>query len=466
MEVEVLSVQDAPSLKDPENSPMDQDDQKECKNAQAVVNITEVIKGKCGLKSLILIGGPYVSCAPFNRYLHFEKSKKLFLILDNELPIDTKVVVIRWRCRVCSLERNELNSLMDSACVAWEKSKKLHSQSAPDSYKRAESLYNNPEYLANVEKLSEEPYSVLACLESLMKDPDHVPPPYPQSLLTKNETEEVNGDENEKFVDGTYFTSLQIDYPMPPSLISAIKTKGESNQNEVTQYNKVLFTVFLKNELFFTPSQIDSIIKNPLLSKSFDSTSFYPYRFVYREARDELPDKDILTLNYLVALADDTPDSLVWKSFGISEKIDLNADMIARYIEKNMDRDYNNWTCLQVLLLAYHPKISPLIQKYLDEERNESRLDNYFIFFIKIKDYESALKVLGKYEKLAFDVDLAKLTKEQKTEHTNSILFHADNFEKILTAAHCENKDLQNMILNLRKRTENIPIPINNSKNK
>ncbi len=452
LEVEPLSVRDVPAPEKNNEVSLSHDEPLERKNAQATVKVVGVIKGKCDLRGFDLVGGPYYSCAPYPSYLHyFEKGKRVFLIFDCDLPVATKRVVITWRCRVFWGDNKEILSLMQNARDVWVKSLERYRAVAPDEFTEAKRLLKDSGGTLTAESLNKAPYAVLSCLRILLMNPDQVPQTAPTA------SEDTTGQSPESSENkGIYFTQQHKDYPLPDALLAAMKHRNKADPRETSTFNRELFSSFLRKDLLLSPAQIETVLGADGVTNSLAQTDFSPYHCDIRVNEKAKNARDVRSVYFLIALADDEPDSLVWRTFGLPDDIDLNANMFAAYVEKNMNRDYSAWPRLKLLLAVPHTKVAPLIQAALKSERNMYRLGVYFRFFVRLGDYDNAYTVLETFQALAFDDTIAKLSNERKKEYQERLFHLLKSFQDVMAGEQCDNAKLTGKLEDFKKSGNSI----------
>ncbi|MBA4387028.1 MAG: hypothetical protein C0404_03545 [Verrucomicrobia bacterium] len=459
LELDPVSVSDVQPPPKDKKIGMSFDEPRERKNAQASVKVVRVVKGKSNINSFTLIGGPYSTCAPYPSYVSFEKGRRIYLILDRDIPENTKTVVVTWRCRVLPADRKELAALLDNARNAWTKSLDLHRKSAPAAFKEAQELLAASNSASSAAKLKLRSYPVLACLRALLMNladvPPAVPGPEPDTSQAAPITDADDFSSERINVKGFYYTDQQNSFPLPETLQSALATRGKAEPQAVRDFNKTLFEAFLRDDLLLADSQIHLFLSADELTNSMNRIAFSPFKCDI-QVDGKRSHRDLISLSYLIALADDEPDSLVWKTGGLPEDIDLNVDMFAGYIEKNMTRDYTIWPRLSLLLELPHPKIAPVIRNSLKQEENFYRLNKYFRFFLRLADHERAQSVLEKFRITAFDGSIQKLPPEERKAGKESILTIIRGFQDTMIKKNVDDPKLTATLLELKKQAEAI----------
>lgn len=466
LELEVLSVTNAPppvikkqpfSLKD--------DDPQERTNAQATVRVVKCLKGGCAAQTFTLIGGPYDSCAPYFCYLKFKPGEHLALIIEHELPSSLKAVVVNWRCRVLEPKEPELAGLMKGATEAWRKQVELYKSTTPEAFARADALHKTPAKNGR-RTFSAEPYPVLACLRILWSNPeDLLPLPLTERKSASSVRKKTEADlepEIDPFagemVDGAYHT-LQYEHKTdPPELEEALQSRLKNNPSEFVAFNKQLLGKVLIEELGLQRAKATEIINSLKATDTFCKTDFEPYKCHLGSGVAEKG--KLRPLQYALELADDEPDSLVWSTFGLGfhrkEKPTLDSTYIAFYVERNPQKDYRSWPRLVLLLSAPDLRMSAVVQRYLNQENNMYRMDQYAMFFLALRQYPEAGRVLSRFEALAADEVRGATAQESKAQTRESIQRMVKEFHSLLGLYDCKDAAVLEHLRNLETRAASL----------
>lgn len=429
MELEVLSTTNAPPpITNAEPFSMVDDDPRNRTNAVAEVKVVRVIKGRCLTDRFTLIGGPFDTCSPYFSYVQFNSGKRVYLIVDHELPKDLKAVLVNWRCRVLSREGGDIAAVIEHAGQAWRRQVDWHKKTAPDSFDRAQALNQDAQVMKSERVLCQESYAVLACLRVLQTNPDDLPP-WP--LIPAKSSNSTNAQKYAaalpfdfqagQLIDGVYHTVQHESSFIPQVLSNALQFHLARHQEDVIAFNQGLFQRFLVDEIALTPEKASALISTTPSTNVFAQVGFNPCKCELNHA--EKANGMLNGLEFALGLADDEPDTLVWRTFGMSMSRGVNIDptFIANVVEKHPERDYSAWSRMIVLLSAPDVRTSSVVQKYLNQEQNIYRLENYLNFFLKLGQYPQARKVLDQFERIAVD-DLRNASSDEDKKRARESL--------------------------------------------
>ena len=452
LELEPISVTNAPPPEKKPNDPMWSDNHQPRKNGKATVKVVSVVKGKCGLKAFDLVGGPYYSCAPYPVYVPFERGRRVFLILDQDLPVSTKTGAVTWRCRVFGGEKKQLLALMQNARDAWRESLKRHREADPDAMAEAERLLKASRSVIPARAIAGSRYAVLACLSVLLMDPDRVPASIP-TRGGKNTGPEMPPMTEKK---GVCYTLLWATFPLPESLMPAMERLAKEMPTSVTAFNRKLLEILATKTLLIPAVRAGILVRDNALTNSLQKCAFSPYDCDIRVDEKDKSARDLRSLQLLIGLADDEPDTLVWRTFGLRSDADLNTEMFANYIEKNADRDYSMWPRLRLLLAVPHKKIAPIVKRYLDQEQNLSRFPLYMEFFARIRQYRTAYSMLAKLEEMVRQDVRTGMSEEERKGYWEWAREQLDGFEAVVEGDEPDNAEFLSRLGELRKKVDRL----------
>ena len=124
------------------------------KESFARAKVTEILRGDCPFNEVALVGGPYDSCCPDPEYIQFKEGEKLFIIINDAPPKNTKRIRIKNCGCVFGGSRDEMIALIDGARESWKKELSYHQEADPAAFQTAESIYKRirtngalPQYL-------------------------------------------------------------------------------------------------------------------------------------------------------------------------------------------------------------------------------------------------------------------------------------------------------------------------------
>lgn len=427
-------------------------------NGQAVVKVIRVVKGSCNLKTFTLIGGPYESCAPFACYIPFEKGRRIFLILDRDLPDITQQVIITGSARVFPGDEKTLRTAIENAKTAWRRILQLYQKTSPEAYAEAQKIVQSTSLEIPAEQVKNASYPVLACLSVLLMNPEQVPSAEPGEIPVRKNGWDVATRSADDGV--TQYTSSRAPYPLPKSLVAANEARAKTAPAEVIAFNRSLLKQYMLDQLFLPEELVGTLLKDMATKKDYECsmnrTDFRPFSF-YFTCRDNPTesDKRLFSLSLLMALADDEPDSAVHKAgFGFrSEHPALIPELFVPYLVKHPELDYlSNWGKLSILLTVPNQQLKEFIVKAFEQEHNSARLDQYFFYFLKLGDTESADKVLARYDILAFSREWPRVSDNRKKDWLAFAAYQVGNFRKRLNEAKSTDKQLIDRIAQLEQQ--------------
>jgi len=387
---------------------------------QALVEVTETVRGHCDLKQFTLVGGPYQTCAPGLNYIKFEPGESLYLLLDRPLAKDTTQVIITWRCRVFKGTREELNELLARTNRQREDMLAIHRRLFPEAMDKATTLLQVNPGAQGVN--AKTPYATLACLRLLLSDPARF---RPSEFAYQDEPDEPDPDANPFSVGetlprppaGTYITCNSTTPWQHRALDEALKERAKSHPQEALEFNRRLFVKCLTEQLLTDEETATGIATEKLLEPLFaevqeDADAFDLNLGQLDRDQEVLASPMARTVSFLLMIVDQADDRRVWRmfGFGFGEPPKLDTSLLLPLLKQRPATFTENFAGLRLLLSVPDPQIAPSVKELSLQAKQAYLLDDYFNYFLKLKDEPSCLNILERFDALTAD-KLATLNK-------------------------------------------------------
>jgi len=418
--VKVESVTDISTPTDKEVGLSERADEEDRHNhAQAKVKVTEIIRGTCPIKEFTLRGGPYETCAPFDRYVPFDQGASLFLLLDRPLPEGTKTVVITWRCRVFEGTKEELLHMLEKAEAGWTQMVELHRALFPDAMARAEELLP-----ASLSKKAGalppgESYACLACLRLLLCDQQH---------LRTSQSKGVEADSNAAMFSGgkrspktrragVYLTAHHTSPWQSADLDKALIAMAAAHPKEAAAFNRSLLLGCLARHYGVPQTDAEKIADAEEVAACLPKVQVSPLSFDLDLPRDEQTSPLTRSASFLLAIADDEDDRMVWRTFGMGMGDNypaLDPSVFLPYLDKQPEQFTESWGGICLLLSMPDARISPHVRKVMLQTDNINRLTSFFEFFARLGDETACADTLDRLGKLAAEEGANARDEEQR----------------------------------------------------
>ena len=442
--VKVESVTDSPAPKGEERGVFERSDDEDFhNNAQAKVKVTEILRGTCQIREFTLLGGPYATCAPFASYVPFKPGDGLFLLLDRPLPEDTKTVVITWRCRVFFGTKEELLGLLDKAAGNWTRMVDLHRALFPEAMSRAEALLPASREAKAIPLPRGAPYADLACLRLLLCDPQHLRPAEVTEIKTGSIDAPVPGEDRsaQSQQAGIYRTNQRTTPWQSDDLDKALAARAAAHPKETTAFNRSLLLGCLTRHLGVPEARAGKIAGDDEVAACLRKVQVSPLSLDLDLRGDPKTSRLAKSASFLLAVADDENDRMVWRTFGMEMRDDaptLDAGVFLPYLEQHPEQFTGSWggTCL--LFAMPDPRISPFVRKAMLETANLSRLDNFFAFFARLGDDEGCIETLERLGKLAAEASTGGGDEKQRQWVLELVGMVVADCREAADKAHCK----------------------------
>lgn len=444
IQVEVLAVEDAPKpapVNDDDEGLdrgyiLESDDGRERVAALASVRVLNQLKGSCLTREFKLLGGPYYSCAPFPCYWTFKKGERLFLILDQNIPKELSMLTITWRSRVTRGSADEMRHQIAEAKRLWEQGLARHKDCDPTSF--AEALQIHQQGIGQWGNLSALSYPVLASLQQLSSAPDQLPPPKPTTPVL-----------------GTLRTAQRGKVETPKSLQAALEKRFADQAPEVAAYNREMFRNFLIHELLLEPEMVERLLKHEVFEKSFLVTDFHPGSCEMWLNRSEEEGREIETLYYLLAFADETGELGASRLFAGGDGLKLHTNMILPWVLKNQDREFP-WSSLALLMQLDSEELLPIVTKALNRETNSARLTHYFAYFLAIDEAKLAMAVMKRIEQEEIALSAAKLDPDRRERELGMIEYLLELLQNTIHTAKPSSAEFSSKLEQMKAKAKTL----------
>lgn len=386
VEVEVVSVEDepAPTPKDARGRTADDGTGRERKAARARVRVVRDLRGRMPMAEFTLVGGPYRSCAPYERYLHFRPAEHLCLILARPVPVGTSTIVIEWRGRVVRGGASELDGIVAAGAKAWEHRRSLLRRVDPAAMKAADELLASRARDGDwpAQTLQPLPYAVLAGIATLLADPTR------DGALLPGRRDPATRD-----TPTTYHADADSLAPaLAPHLGAEIARRIEFGVEEaaaVIAFHRKAVATMLVDE-FGQPADRARRFVESVPVRDW-TTEVVPLDGLSPERQD---DRELRSISLLLELASDEPDGLVWTMTVRPDELD--GGVFAPWLSHHVGELPDGPTYLKVTLALRSKEAAPHVVKAFAGASEDWRVDEFLAFFVAIGDVAHTDESLGR----------------------------------------------------------------------
>jgi len=294
LELEILSVADVSEEKG--------------KSGRARVRVRQRIRGDLPLEEFTLLGGPFDTCAFGEHFQSFVAGERLFLLLDGPVPEGTNTILVALHPRVFRGTETELRARLAWSRRARTRRLALLARLFPEDYARAGKLHAAYRVSGKLGAgvLNRSSYATLLALEELLRDPDRpLPPrplPDPDAFTLREVLSRSYAD------DRTWVTRLKGPPPLPAAVTAALEKAGKESRDAVLATNGRILREYVVRELLQPEERAERFVA-AMDEKYLSRPTFPARRLALREA-----DRELSSVNWLLRLADDLPDEIVYRS--------------------------------------------------------------------------------------------------------------------------------------------------------
>jgi hypothetical protein len=429
-----MSVEDLPPV-----DGLDKEQAKERQKALAQVRVTTVVKGECDRTTLLVLGGPYATCAWGNYYVHFEKGERLFLVLDSLLEVGKEAIIITHYNRVQKVSPSTMAGYMASARSAWQAAVNRHRAADPQAMEQASARLAAAQGHA-VEIAATDRYPVLACLRLLLNDPDHLPPPSEHEEIDWNYGLSHGQVLSKASHPAIVVTSPGVHPVSLPGLTQAIARRQAEHPAEVGDFNARLLTTLLVDELSLSTKLCRRLLEDPAVQNTLSVPQFDPLWMSMPVSPNSPLAESVAAL---LMLAAPEPDNIRHGAFGHRQRDEkLMPEVFLPYLEKHRLPDLAERREIQQLLLRLPcPEAAALLRGRV--EVNAFTAESIFMFFAQAGTSDDLAPILD-WQESEIDrfVQAAALLAPQTKERQRRC--HADNLARMKsTLAACNLKETQ-----------------------
>ena len=189
-------------------------------------------------------------------------------------------------------------------------------------------------------------------------------------------------------------------------LDKALAARAAAHPKESAAFNRRLLLGYLTRHLGVPEARAEKIAGDGEVAAILRKVQKSPLAFDLDLRRDEKSSALTRSASYLLAVADDEDDRMVWRTFGMEmggNKTALEPGLFLPLLEKHPEQFTGSWGGICLLLSMRDARIAPNVREVMQQTDNVSRLTSFFDYFARLNDETGCADTLDRLEKLAVE---------------------------------------------------------------